>query len=228
MLSCKTPVCTENLANFFAITCDWLVFCYRRDYTVRSANGTVISNAERITMKDYTKLSHEEKEALVQYAVKVAFDTETDHGNCTQSSLYGLYCAFPDMGITDEMLKGSFGLAGGCGCSLLGTCGALNAAAWAISLFYGRPADDLSGDYEACHAMIRDVVEKFRVRYEGNFLCSDVLTYNMGAPYDWKTPQGLLDYNAHDGTFHCATAVAFCTEIIARMIVNGELKYPEA
>ena len=33
-------------------------------------------------MKDYTKLSPEEKEALVQKAVQVAFDTETDYGNC--------------------------------------------------------------------------------------------------------------------------------------------------
>ena len=54
-----------------------------------------------------------------------------------------------------------------------------------------------------------------------------MLTANMGAPYDWKTPQGLQDYNDHNGTFHCATAVAFCTEIIARMIVNGELKHKE-
>ena len=177
-------------------------------------------------MKDYTKLSPEEKEALVQKAVQVAFDTETDYGNCIQSGLHGLYRSFPDMGITEEMLQGSFGIAGGCGCSLLGTCGALNAAAWAISLFYGRPVDDLGGDYEACHAMVRDVIEKFRARY-GTVLCSEVLTANMGAPYDWKTPQGLQDYNDHNGTFHCATAVAFCTEIIARMIVNGELKHKE-
>lgn len=176
-------------------------------------------------MKDYTKLSPEEKEALVKKAAQVAFDTETDYGNCIQSSLHGLYRAFPDMGITEDMLRGCFGIAGGCGCSLLGTCGALNAAAWAISLFYGRPVDDLGGDYEDCHAMIRRVIDTFRKRY-GTVLCSEVLTVNMGAPYDWKTPQGLADYNAHDGTFHCATAVAFCTEIIARMIVNGELKYP--
>lgn len=177
-------------------------------------------------MKDYTKLSAEEKEALVAKAKQVAFDAETDYGNCIQSSLYGLYCAFPDMGITKEMLKGCFGIAGGCGCSLLGTCGALNAAAWAISLFYGRPVEDLAHDYDECHDMIREVMDKFRERY-GTVLCHEVLTFNMGAPYDWKTPQGLADYNAHNGTFHCATAVAFCTEIIARMIVDGELKYPE-
>ena len=46
----------------------------------------------------------------------------------------------------------------------------------------------------------------------------------MGDVYDWKTPEGLKGYNDHQGTFHCATAVAFCAEIIARMIVDGELK----
>ena len=121
------------------------------------------------------------------------------------------------------MLRGCFGLAGGCGCSLQGTCGALNAAAWAISLRYGRPIHDLAGDYEACHEKIRDVVEKFRQRY-GGVLCSDVMCHTMGAVYDWKTPEGDLGYMEHNGTFHCATAVAFCAEIIARMIVDGELK----
>lgn len=177
-------------------------------------------------MRDYTKLSHEEKEALVKKAMDVGFQTETDYGNCIQSALNGLYNAFPDMGLTEDMLRGCFGIAGGCGLSLMGTCGALNAAAWAISLFYGRPIDDLAGDYDACQTMIRTVVDRFKERYDG-ILCHEVLTHNMGAPYDWKTPEGDAEYTAHNGTFHCATAVAFCNEIIARMIVNGELKYPE-
>ena len=73
-------------------------------------------------MKDYTKLSQEEKDALVKKAMDVGFQTETDYGNCIQSCLYGLYCAFPDFGITKDMLKASFGIAGGTGCSLMGTC----------------------------------------------------------------------------------------------------------
>ncbi len=177
-------------------------------------------------MKDYTALSVEEKEALVKKAMDVGIQTETDYGNCIQSCLYGLYTAFPDIGLTKEMLQGCFGIAGGCGCSLMGTCGALNAAAWVISLFYGRTVDDLDGDYEACHAMIREVVERFRQRYDG-ILCHEVMTHNMGAPYDWKTPEGDAEYTAHNGTYHCAMAVAFCAEIVARMIVNGELRPPK-
>jgi len=74
-----------------------------------------------------------------------------------------------------------------------------------------------------CMAQQKDVVEKFRQRY-GGVLCSDVMCHTMGAVYDWKTPEGDLGYMEHNGTFHCATAVAFCAEIIARMIVDGELK----
>lgn len=151
-------------------------------------------------MKDYTKLSPDEKDALVKKAMDVGFQTETDYGNCIQSCLNGLYEAFPDLGITKDMLKASFGIAGGCGCSLLGTCGALNAAAWAISLCCGRPIDDLAGDYEACHEMIRDLVEDFRREY-GGILCSDVMVHNMGAVYDWKTPEGDQGYMDHDGPF---------------------------
>ena len=174
-------------------------------------------------MKDYTKLSPAEKEALVKKAMDVGFQTETDYGNCIQSCLYGLYTAFPDLGITKDMLKASFGIAGGTGCSLLGTCGALNAAAWAISLCMGRPIDDLGGKYGDCHAKVREVVAKFAEEY-GGVLCADVMTQRMGAVYDWKTPEGLKGYNDHEGTFHCATAVAFCAKIIGEMIVNGELK----
>ena len=176
-------------------------------------------------MKDYSILPDAEKEALVKLSMDVGFQTETDYGNCIQSCLYGLYRAFPDIGITEDMLRGCFGLAGGCGCSLLGTCGALNAAAWAVSLFYGRPVHDLAGDYEACHAMIRQITEQFRREY-GGVLCNEVMVHNMGAVYDWKTPEGDAGYMAHDGTFHCATAVAFCARIVARMIVDGTLRQP--
>ena len=44
------------------------------------------------------------------------------------------------------------------------------------------------------------------------------------AVYDWKTPEGDQGYMDHNGTFHCATAVAYCAEKIARMIVEGKLK----
>ena len=124
-------------------------------------------------MMDYSSLSAAEKDSLVRKAREIGFQTETDYGNCIQSCLNGLYCTFPDIGITKEMLQASFGIAGGCGCSLMGTCGALNAAAWVISIFMGRPIDDLDGDYQQCHEMIQDVVEKFRARYDG-ILCYEV------------------------------------------------------
>lgn len=174
-------------------------------------------------MMDYSSLSAAEKDSLVRKAREIGFQTETDYGNCIQSCLNGLYCTFPDIGITKEMLQASFGIAGGCGCSLMGTCGALNAAAWVISIFMGRPIDDLDGDYQQCHEMIQDVVEKFRARYDG-ILCYEVMNHNMGGTYNWQTPEGDAAYMAHNGTYHCASTVAFCAETVARMIVDGKLK----
>jgi len=177
-------------------------------------------------MKDYTVLSPEEKEELIRIAKNVGIHTETYYGNCIQSMLHGLYRAFPDFGITEDMLKACFGIAGGCGCCLEGTCGALNAAAWASSMCYGRPIDDLEGDYDKCHQMIREVVDIFKEEY-GGILCRDVMINRMGAVYDWKTPEGDQGYMDHNGTHYCAEAVAFCAEIIARMIVDGKLKREE-
>ena len=171
---------------------------------------------------DYSKLTPEAKEALVVKAKNCGYSTETLYGNCIQSTLNGIYCAFPDFGITEDMLKGCYGLAGGTGCCLEGTCGALNGAAWVISMSKGRPITDLAGDYENCHEMIREVTDRFRAEY-GGILCSDVLRHNMGDVYDWKTEEGDRLYMEHFGTHHCASTVSFCTEIVARMIVDGTL-----
>lgn len=177
-------------------------------------------------MKEYWLLPQEEKDALVKKAADAAAETESLYGNCVQSVLNGLYVAFPDMGITPEMIKGGFGLAGGCCISLKGTCGALSGAAFAISLFYGRPIDDFAGYYDDCQALIRTVMDAFEEKY-GSVLCCDVLTHNLGAPYDWKTEEGFNAYNAHNGTPEDAAVVAFCTEIVAKMLVDGKLRYGE-
>ena len=174
-------------------------------------------------MKDYTKLTPEAKEALVMKAKKCGYATETLYGNCIQSAMNGIYRAFPEFGITEDMIKGCFGMAGGLGCCLEGTCGALSGAAFVISLSKGRPVTDLPGNYEEAHAMIRDLAETFKKEY-GSILCKDVLTHNMGGAYDWKTEEGDRLYMENFGTHHCATCVEFCTEIVARMIVDGTLK----
>ena len=60
-------------------------------------------------MKDYASLPFEEKEALVKQAMDRAWQIEYDYGNCIQSVLCGLMEAFPDMGLTPDMVKASFG-----------------------------------------------------------------------------------------------------------------------
>ena len=49
-------------------------------------------------MKDYTKLSASEKEALVKKASESAYNYEKTYGSCAQSCLGGLRDAFPDLG----------------------------------------------------------------------------------------------------------------------------------
>jgi hypothetical protein len=56
-------------------------------------------------MKDYTKLTPEAKEALVMKAKKCGYATETLYGNCIQSAMNGIYRAFPEFGITEDMIR---------------------------------------------------------------------------------------------------------------------------
>ena len=174
-------------------------------------------------MRDYVNLPAEEKEELVKRATDLAHHIEYDYGNCIQSVLAGLQASFPDIGITDDLIKASFGMAGGGCISLKGTCGALLGAAMAISLFYGRPIDDLPGYYDDCHALIRTVFDAFEEKY-GSVLCADVLEHNLGKAYDWKIEEEFHAYNDHDGSGHDAKVAAFVTETVARMILDGKLK----
>ncbi len=169
---------------------------------------------------DYSKLTPEAKEALVVKAKNCGYATETLYGNCAQSLLNGIYRAFPDLGLSEDIIKASYGLAGGTGCCLEGTCGAVSGAAMVISLLYGRPVDDLDGDYGKCHEIIRELESKFKEEY-GSILCPDVLRHNMGDVYDWKTEEGDRQYMEHFGTHHCARAVQFCTEYVSRLIAEG-------
>ena len=45
----------------------------------------------------------------------------------------------------------------------------------------------------------------------------------MGSCFDFMTEEGEAGYNANDGDANCAKAVAYATELVARMVVDGEL-----
>ena len=172
-------------------------------------------------MKDYTKLSASEKEALVKKASESAYNYEKTYGSCAQSCLGGLRDAFPDLGVTDEMFKTSYGLAGGCGFCLEGTCGALSGAAMAISILNGRDKDHMDDDFSACYDKIKKVIANFRSKY--GVTCREVQTAMLGDCYDFFTEEGEAGYNAKDGDENCAKAVGYSTKLVAEMIVNGEL-----
>ena len=69
-------------------------------------------------------------------------------------------------------------------------------------------------------------MDDFEKEFEGT-LCCEVLTHNMGAPYDWKTKEGLEAYNAHDGSVRDAAVVAWCAERVAKLLVDGKLRTGE-
>lgn len=170
---------------------------------------------------NYTKLSEGEKNALIQKAADAAYHYENTYGSCAQSCLGGLREAFPELGISDEMFKSSYGLAGGCGCSIKGTCGALSGAAMAVSLIAGRDHKHMDDDFTACYDKVKKVLGAFEEKF--GVTCCEVQTAMMGSCFDFMTEEGEAGYNANDGDANCAKAVAYATELVARMVVDGEL-----
>lgn len=177
-------------------------------------------------MKDYSILSAQEKDALVQQAYDAGFRYENTYSNCAQCCLAGLSDVFPDMGIDDKLFKSAFALGGGVGQSTLGTCGALSGAAMAISVILGRERSNMTEIPQICFDLAYKVYEQFTAKYGGP-RCRDVQLTLFNRCHEFRKPGELDAYLAADGHGRCGTAVGTAAALVARLIVDGELR-PDA
>lgn len=174
-------------------------------------------------MKDYTKLSDTEKQGLVQKAISAAHDYEQKYSNCGQCCLAGLSDAFPDLGIDDKIFKSAFGFGGGYGQATIGTCGALNGAAMAISIITGRERSDMANPPQFCYDLAYKILKEFEAKY-GGIRCCDVQKSLFGKCFVFREKGEGDGYAAAGGHDKCATVVGTAAGMVAKLIVNGELK----
>ena len=112
-------------------------------------------------MKDYSVLTKEEKDSLVQQAREAGYRYENQFGNCPQCTLAALSDVFPDLGIDDKLFKAVYCLGGGVARTTQGTCGALSGAAAAISLVLGRDRQNMEEEPHACMEVAEKVFDRF-------------------------------------------------------------------
>ena len=172
-------------------------------------------------MKDYSKLSPEEKKALVQRAYDAGYHYEHTYSNCCQCTLAALSDVFPDLGIDDKLFKSAFALGGGFGQSTCGTCGALSGAGMAISLLLGRERSHMDTPTQNCFDAAYQVYEKFCETF-GGCRCRDVQTSLFGECFEFRKKGRLEGYLAADGHAKCGTVVGTAAALVAELLVSGE------
>ena len=173
-------------------------------------------------MKDYSILTKEEKEALIQKARDIGYQYENRYGNCSQCMLASLSDVFPDLGIDDRLIKSVYGLGGGFARTTFGTCGALSAAAVAISLRLGRERQKMDEDPEACMFAAGKVYNQFVEKYGGP-RCRDVQTKLFGVSHEFLKEGETEKYIEAGGHDKCGKVVGSVAGFVAELIVNGEL-----
>jgi C_GCAxxG_C_C family probable redox protein len=116
-----------------------------------------------------------ERAEVAQKAFDLASKYDAEFGYCPQCVLAALK-EVADLGITDDVIKGSFTLSGGGGLKGIGSCGALAGGLIAIGCKYGRTRDQF-GKKVSNRAMLlsKQLIEKFTAEY-GGISCNDVQT----------------------------------------------------
>ncbi len=174
-------------------------------------------------MKDYSVLTKEEKDSLVQQAREAGYRYENQFGNCPQCTLAALSDVFPDLGIDDKLFKAMYCLGGGVARTTQGTCGALSGAAAAISLVLGRDRQNMEEEPHACMEVAEKVFDRFVEKYGGP-RCCDVQTALFGKNHVFIEEGETEAYFEAGGHTKCGHVVEDAAGWVAELIVRGEIK----
>jgi len=174
-------------------------------------------------MKDYSVLTKEEKDMLVQKAREAGYQYENRYGNCPQCTLAALSDVFPDLGIDDKLFKALYCLGGGVARTTQGTCGALSAAAAAVSLVLGRERQNMEEEPHDCMKVAEKVFDRFVEKYGGP-RCCDVQTALFGRNHVFIEDGETEAYFEAGGHNKCGHVVEDTAGWVAELIVSGEVR----
>lgn len=173
--------------------------------------------------QDFTKLTDEAKDILLNEVYNLAFKYEMNYGNCTQCTLGAIKTTFEI--IDSSLFKAAHGLSGGIGLTSIGTCGALVAGIMVISSIEGRDWSEFRyGDKPNSYKLSRNLINSFTEEY-GGIKCHEVQERIMGRSYNLSNEDELEAFKAAGGFVDkCTSVVGNGAKFITEMILNGELK----
>ncbi len=153
--------------------------------------------------------------ALAEEAYQRALDYELEFGCCPQCVLASVQEVVGY--VSDDTIKASHGLSGGCGLEGEGACGALTGGLLALGAKNGRDRDKLDqgrgiGNFEDA----RDLTKRFKEKFGGT-TCKELQQQFTGRTYDfWDASQ----YKAFDDArgLQCAEATAIVTKWVVEKL----------
>ncbi len=165
------------------------------------------------------KRSEAEKEALAEEAWQRALDYELEFGCCPQCVLAVVQELLG--GVSDDLIKASHGLSGGCALEGKGACGALSGGLVALSTRAGRDRDKLhAGRGMGNFQLGKELAEAFRKEF-GGFTCEDLQKAFTGRTYDMWKPEEYAAFSRARGS-KCAEATAWVTRWVVRRLMEME------
>ncbi|MDD5127606.1 MAG: C-GCAxxG-C-C family protein [Dehalococcoidales bacterium] len=127
------------------------------------------------------------REEVLNKAFELGRKYEKENGNCAQCTVAAIFGA---LGIDNEdVFRAATGLSDGIGLTGNGDCGALSAAAVAISYLYGRKKEDFANQRKMIKSclMSKKLHDQFLAKY-GTLRCTDLLTKRMGRSFNLWDP----------------------------------------
>jgi len=146
------------------------------------------------------------KERIVAKAKELGKENETKYIGCSQSSFAAVVDAFRSEGIElltpeeqEKIFKGMVGLQGGTGGTSLGTCGAVIAPSFLVSMASGiGTKEQLEDKYKgsvSCANVINGVTSRF-IKEFGSIVCRDICFRRWGRVLDFCRSDTMREFLA--------------------------------
>ena len=140
-----------------------------------------------------------QKKDLLDKAFELGKKYEIEYYGCSQCALVAIQDTLNLR--NDEVFKASCALAGGLGITGDGTCGALSAAAMAISQIHGRTREDFKDEQKQrmkAYKLTTEVLRRFIEEY-GSVICKDIQKKLMGRSYNLWDPEEFKEFEKAGG-----------------------------
>jgi C_GCAxxG_C_C family probable redox protein len=144
------------------------------------------------------KINEWTREEAMDMAFRAGFEGERERFCCSQESFHAISST---LGYKNpQIFKCLSAYEGGTAITTEGTCGAVAGALAAFSMFFGRTYDQWAEKNMVCDSsfMGQELIKRFKARYT-SIICRQILTHEMGRPFDFSKKEELACYEEMGG-----------------------------